>query len=313
MSAAGRPAAVATTSVRAGEGAGADTGSSLVPHVDWAAIIAGALLASAIAFVFVTFGSGLGLSAIDPTDREGTSLALVAITVGLWLAWVVVSSFMAGGYLAGRMRRPAHDATPHEVEMRDGSHGLVVWALGVLVAGSLAASGIGGVTGAVASATGSAASSLASGAASAAEGAAGTVPNPMDYVTDTLLRSGEGGDPTTDPAAMRDEIGRIMARSVSDGELAQSDRDYLATLISKRTGVTADVAEERIDTAVQSVDDATAKAKQAADIARKVGIVLSFITAALLVVSAAAAWWAATMGGKHRDEGTDFSRITRWN
>ena len=307
MSAAPREVAVASAAGAGNAGVGA------VPHVDWAAILAGALLASAIAFVFVTFGSGLGLSAIDPTDREGTSLALVAITVGLWTAWVVVSAFLAGGYLAGRLRRPAHDATPHEVEMRDGSHGLVVWALGVLIAGTLAASGIGGAAGAAASAASSAASSVASGTASAVEGAAGAVPNPMDYVTDTLLRSGEGADPTSDPAAIRDEIGRILARSVRDGELAQPDRDYLATLIARQTGVSPDEAEARIDDAVQGARQAADEAKQAADTARKAGIVLSFITAALLVVSAAAAWWAATMGGRHRDEGTDFSRITRWN
>ena len=305
MSASPRDVAVAT--------ARPDAAPAAVPHVDWAAIVAGALLASAIAFVFVTFGSGLGLSGIDPTDREGTSLALVAITVGLWLAWVVVSSFLAGGYLAGRLRRPAHDATPHEVEMRDGAHGLVVWALGVLVAGTLAASGIAGVTGAASSAVGSAVSAAASGAASAAEGAAGAVPDPMDYVTDTLLRSGEGADPTTDPAAIRDEIGRILARSAGEGELAQADRDYLGTLIARQTGVSADVAEARIDDAVQGVRDAAEQARQAADAARKAGIVLSFIVAALLVASAAAAWWASTVGGKHRDEGTDFSRITRWN
>ena len=39
---------------------------------------------------------------------------------------------------------------------------------------------------------------------------------------------------------------------------------------------------------------------------------LSFITAAALVVAAAAAWFAATLGGRHRDEGTDFSRLVRW-
>ena len=228
--------------------AGASTGAAVpadpsVPHIDWPAVFAGSLLASAIAFLFVTFGSGLGLSLIDPTDREGTSLALVAITVGLWTLWVVVSSFLAGGYLTGRLRRRAFDATEHEVEVRDGAHGLVVWAVGVLIAGYLAASGIGGVAGAAGNAVGAAASAAASGAASAAGSAADSVPNPLDYVTDTLLRSDEGADETSDPAAIRDEIGRILSRSVADGELAEGDREYLATLVARETGVPAEQAE----------------------------------------------------------------------
>ena len=299
-------------SAAAADGTSAVPADPSVPHIDWPAVLAGALLASAIAFLFVTFGSGLGLSLIDPTDREGTSLALVAITVGLWTLWVVVSSFLAGGYLAGRLRRRAFDATGHEVEMRDGMHGLVVWALGVLIAGYLAASGIGGVAGAAGNAAAAAASAATSGAATAADSAAESIPNPLDYVTDTLLRSGEGGDETSDPAAVRDEIGRILSRSVADGELEQGDREYLATLVARQTGVPADQAEQRIDQAVASATEAADRAAEAADVARKAGIVLSFITAAALVVAAAAAWFAATAGGRHRDEGTDFNHLVRW-
>ena len=54
------------------------------------------------------------------------------------------------------------------------------------------------------------------------------------------------------------------------------------------------------------------KARQAADTARKAGILVAFLTAASLVICAAAAWWAATMGGKHRDEGVDLSHLTAW-
>ncbi len=153
-----------------------------VPHVDWAAIFAGAILASAIGFILMTFGSGLGLSLVDLDDKEGVSPVLVAAMVGLWTAWVVVSSFMAGSYLAGRLRRRSYDATAHEVDVRDGSHGLTVWALGVLLGGYLAAMGIANVTGVVAS---GAQSAITAGADAISESDA----DPLALVTDQLMRS----------------------------------------------------------------------------------------------------------------------------
>ena len=50
----------------------------------------------------------------------------LAIAAGIWFAWVMVTSFGAGGYLAGRMRRHAGDAKPDEVKLRDGAHGVLV-------------------------------------------------------------------------------------------------------------------------------------------------------------------------------------------
>jgi hypothetical protein len=277
--------------------------SGTAPHMDWSAVFAGALLASAVGFVLVSFGTGLGLSMGGPVG-DGTSPKLVAITVGLWTAWVVVSSFMAGGYLTGRLRRRAFDATAHEVEVRDGSHGVVVWALGVLVAGYLTASGIASLAGAGVS--------VVKGASSVVGGQASSLADPMDHVIDALFRSDKADKASGDPSAVRSEIARLVARSVQAGSLEQADRDYLTAVVSRQTGLDQAQVKARVDGAVASVKDTAEKAKVAAEKARKSAILASFLAAALLLVSAAAAWWAATMGGKHRDEGTDFSHLVRW-
>ena len=73
--------------------------------VDWPAIIAGAVLASAISFVLFAFGAALGLSLTSPYPREGVSATTFGIVLALWVLWVLVSSLAAGGYLAGRLRR----------------------------------------------------------------------------------------------------------------------------------------------------------------------------------------------------------------
>ncbi len=113
-------------------------------YVDWAAVLGGAVLATAISFVLFTFGAALGLSLTSPFSGEGISIVAFAVAAGIWVLWVQVLSFMAGGYVAGRMRRRAHDCSEHEVDVRDGVHGLLVWATGALAGAVLAAATLGG-------------------------------------------------------------------------------------------------------------------------------------------------------------------------
>ena len=274
--------------------------------VDWNAIIAGGVLAVAISFILLTFGSAIGLSLTSPYEGESRSLAFLGAASGLWVIWVQVSSFIAGAYLTGRLRRRLPDATPHEAEVRDGSHGLLVWALGVLVGAMFAASVATGVASTAASAVSSATQAVGSGVSTLAQSA-----SPMQYWVDTLFRSNNPQAPenAADTAA---QAGQILARSAMQGSISAEDKTYLGQLITNRTGLAQPEAEQRIDQVMASLKSAADQAKAAADRVRRAAVMVAFVTAASLVVSAAAAWWAAGMGGRHRDEGTDFSHLVRW-
>lgn len=265
-------------------------------YMDWAAVIAGSVLASAISLVLLTFGAAIGLSMTSPFEGEGASGPLFVIALGLWLLWVIVSSFMAGGYLAGRMRPRVGDATKQEVEARDGAHGLTVWALGILVAALLTAGGISGVL--------RGGSQVAGSVAAAAGEDGGT--DPFDYAVDIMFRSttGDTVSPEETNSAKREVI-HILTRAAAKGELSGDDRAYVRRLVAQRTGL----APADVD---QRVDEVLATAKQAAETARKAGVLLGFLTAAALLAGAAAAWWGASTGGRHRDEETDFGRMLRW-
>lgn len=285
----------------------ADAATGALPSaVDWPAIIAGGILATAITFILITFGSAIGLSLTSPYEGAGRSLTFLAVAAGLWVVWVQISSFIAGGYLAGRLRRRLPDATPHEVEVRDGSHGLLVWAVGVLVGAMLAASVAGSVASTGAAVVSAATQAVGSGAAQVASGA-----NPMDYAVDTLFRSDNPANPA-DSQASGPEAARILAASAAQGSISADDKAYLARLIQARTGLAQPEAEQRIDSVMTTMKTAADEAKAAADTARRSGIIVAFVTAASLVISAAAAWWAAGLGGRHRDEGTDFAHLVRW-
>ncbi|MEO6396296.1 MAG: hypothetical protein ABIO40_10355 [Devosia sp.] len=282
-------------------------------YVDWAAIIAGIALASAISIVLLAFGSALGLTFVDFRNLGGTAPVWAAIAAASWLLWVEVSSFMAGGYLTGRMRRRFADATEHEVAVRDGAHGLLVWA-GALVLGAVIA--VGGL-GAAFNAVGSAAATVTTAASNVADDAAEAV-DPNAYFIDTLFRrpATSTGPATTLPAVASDsdfrgEAGRIFAAAAVSGELPAEDRTYLGQLVATNTGMTTEEANARVDQVVTAIDNAKAQAAAAAENARRVGVLVAFLTAASFLVSAAGAYWAASMGGRHRDEGTVFADVFR--
>ncbi len=264
-------------------------------YVDWPAIIAGAVIATAIALLLMTFGSAIGLSLTPLIDGERSAVVAV-ILVGLWVLWIAVSSFMAGGYVTGRLRRRLFEGTPHEADVRDGLHGLVMWAAGTLISAVLTVLSLTGLVGAGTAAVSAAGSVVES----VAEGAAGN-----EALVDRLFRGGEGR--TTVPGGIRDEVGRILDGS---GEgIVEDDQSYLAGLIAERTGLPEEEATARITALNDELAAAAQAAEEAADLARRVGIITAFLFTVALVVGAAGAWWAAGVGGRHRDEGTDLSRM----
>lgn len=274
-------------------------------YVDWPAIIGGIVLASGVSVVLLTFGAALGLSFTAVAERPGSYAVGMGIGVGLWFIWVQVSSFMAGAYLTGRLRRRFHDSTEHESDVRDGAHGLLVWGGAIIVGALIATSGLGVVTGAVGSAASTATTAVAQAVPS----------DPNGYFADSLLRPANGTTTTatgaTAPAGdVNGEVLRILANAGSD-EVSADDKAYLGSVVASRTGLNEAEANARVDTLLNNYYEARTQVAEAAETARKVGIIAAFLIAASLLVSAAGAYWAATAGGNHRDEEVEFDHFFR--
>ena len=271
-------------------------------YVDWPAIFAGILLASAISVVFISFGSAIGLNFLD-FDGEGASPIWIAIAAASWFLWVQISSFMAGGYLTGRLRRRHFDATEHESDVRDGAHGLLVWAGAAVLGTIIAVGGIGAVV--------STAGNVVATATNAASNAADVNVDPNAYFIDTLFRSNQPAA-GADISAVRDEAGRIFTQAaLGDGTIAADDKTYLANVVAANTGLTPEEASARVDQVAASVEDARQKAIEAARIARNTGIIGAFLIATSLLISAIGAYWAAQKGGNHRDDEVIFADVFR--
>jgi hypothetical protein len=260
-------------------------------YVNWGAIIAGALLASIYSFVLLTFGAAVGLSLTSPFEPGGAAGWGMLLAAGLWLLWVQVTGFGLGAYVAGRMRPRLGDASEHEVEVRDGVHGLLVWAVGALLGVTIAIHATTSVIGAAGQAIGGVASTAAQSPAS-------------QTLVDSLFRT-NGAAPSQANEAIRAEAGRILASAAASGSLSTEDRAYLGRVVASQTDLTPEQAEARIN-------QLTTQAAEAAKQAKHTAVITGFITAASLLISAVAAWWAADLGGDHRDRNVDLSRYGRW-
>jgi hypothetical protein len=267
-------------------GISVETGNP-IHYVDWGAIFAGVFISLAVSSVFLAFGSAIGLSVTSFHPSASAPVVGLVIAAGLWLLWVQISSFIGGAYVAGRMRRRIGDATAHEVEMRDGAHGLILWAVNIVIGAALASwIAIAGISGAIGTASDAGA---------------------MDYYTDKLMRSDAVAGTTAVAADTQynAQIGRILAKNAAARTFDETDKSYVVREISARTGLAEADAQKRLD-------DTLATLKAQAETARRYGVLFAFLTAASLLISGLAAWWAATAGGKHRDEGVDHSHLSRW-
>src|SRR5262245_45224074 len=84
-------------------------------YVEWGAVFAGALTASAISFVLLTAGGAIGLSLISPyADESYTKTA--ASVAAFWSIAVPILAFLIGGYVAGRLRSARAEASADEVQ-----------------------------------------------------------------------------------------------------------------------------------------------------------------------------------------------------
>jgi hypothetical protein len=290
-----------------GPGVAVATADTVRTPFSWSAAIAGALAATAVAIILIALGSGIGLSFASPYG-SGPSATTLTIAAAVWLVMAQSMGFATGGYLAGRLRSPAHDAIIGETTFRDAAQGFVVWALGV-VAMVVMVGTLGLVTAGTTAAVVTSAAPAAAETARNDQNPATQTSATMDYFLDLMFRPG-----SNDPAAggtapanrqplsaeTRAEVSRILGRSVAQGKLDDADRAYLAQIVSARTGLPQDAAQQRVAMVETKAREAV---KEAADKTAKAGAYFSFWSFMSLLFGGVAATLGGILGGQLRDEG----------
>jgi len=266
--------------------------------VCWGAVIAGAIVACASTLLLTAFAVGGGLTVISPWEGEGLSATTISVVAGIGLVAMAIIASALGGYITGRMRHAWEDIHEHERYFRDTGHGLVTWALATLLTATVLAG----------AATHIAAGASAGSIPAAGAGAAAASSSMGDRYVDILLRGTPNpstpqqlGTNATAPNSggnandSREEVSRLIAPAMRrTGEVSAADRTYLAQVVSARTGLPQDQAQQRVDQTIT-------QAKQAADQARKAAAKAAMWLAASLLAGAFAAMLGAIEGGKLRN------------
>ncbi len=252
-----------------------------VSYIQWGPAIAGALAAAALAFVLHSFAAAIGLavSSTAPTWRD-SSMALQLLS-GLYLVLTAIAAFGVGGYIAGRMRTP-RPGSADEIEFRDGTHGLLAWAIAIVLTVLMTMGAAQSLTRLVAP---------SAGGPGTAQSVAGE--NLIAYDLDRLFRA-ERRPQNADLTYARSEAARILLTSAGHSGMTGDDRAYLIQLTASNTGLSPADAQKRVDAIVAQARDNIRKA-------RRTVVILAFMAGAAALVGAAVAWFAAGAGGRHRD------------
>jgi hypothetical protein len=300
----------------------------------WPAIFAGAFVAVSVSLVLLTLGSGLGFAAVSPWQGHGISATTFTVTTAIWLILTQWFSAALGGYIAGRLRTKWVGTHTHEVFFRDTAHGFVTWSVATVFVAAVLAGSVSSMVGGGLHAMGGAASAGAQmgGPPGGMPGGPGAEPGMMPggmpggppaaltYEIDKLFRPGTGSasmataggatgsasqagsgnvDTDSDP---RVEAVYIAFHAMSTGDVSAADRTYLAQRVAAQTGLSPNDAQARVDAFVSDIQTAEAKAKTAADKARKAAAEASIYLALSMLVGAFIASISAALGGRLRDE-----------
>ena len=285
-----------------------DTAIDAVSGVSWAAVFAGAFVAAAFSLALVALGAGIGLVSVSPWSSNNPSVTTFTVLAAAWFIAVQLFASGVGGYIAGRLRIGWAGVHTDEVFFRDTAHGLLVWAVGAVIAAVLLALAAGSAFSGAAHLAGAATEAVGSAAGQAAGRTASAMGDPSGYFSDMLWRSDHPAQ--GDQAAATAEGGRILSRALYNGDLPAGDKTYLAQLVASRTGMSQPDAEKRVadvfDQAQKAKQQAADKAKEVADATRKTGVGVALWAFISLLVGAFSASYMATVGGRQRDEAPLF-------
>src|SRR5271156_7230569 len=167
-----------------------DTAINTVSGVSWSAVFAGAFVAAAFSLALVALGAGIGLVSVSPWSSNNPSVTTFTVLAAAWFIAVQLFASGVGGYVAGRLRTGWAGVHTDEVFFRDTAHGLLVWAVGAVIAAVVLASAASSAVSGAARLAGAATEAVGSAPGQAARQAASATGVPTAFFSAMLLRRG---------------------------------------------------------------------------------------------------------------------------
>jgi hypothetical protein len=231
--------------------------------ISWGAVLAGGLLALALAATLNILGAGFAALSVDAGARASLDAGTFTIGAAVWMVLVYAVALFVGGYTAARLSGTFSDT--------DGVlHGLSVWAIVFLVSAMLLGNIVWGVASSAVQATGQVLGGAASAVSTAARRAMPAVtPEALVVRAQDALR-GTGQPPqqmTTDQRGAA--MATLLHRRIANGAFTPGERARLNALVAAEAGITEQEAAERVQAAEteaqQAVQRVEVEARAAAD------------------------------------------------
>lgn len=285
-----------TDSMARGEAAVAlpEGGHALPSRISWGAVLAGGVIAAAVAATLNVLGAAIGATTVDAVGRATPAAATLGIGAVVWMVIANTIALAVGGYTAARLSGSADDT--------DGVlHGLAVWAIAFLVSAVLLGNVVAGVVSTAASTASSAVGSAASGVSSAVSAVAGQAsPEALLQRAQDTLR-GTGNDATAMTTEQRGtEIALLLTRRAANGTFTGEERSRLNALVAAESNIPAEEAARRVQTvedqARRTAAEAAERARVAADATARAASMGAFGAFAALLLGAIAAVFGARRG-----------------
>jgi hypothetical protein len=268
--------------------AAALSGAALT-RASWPAIFAGVVLVLAVEVLLAMLGAGVGLGLVNPNAGGTPDASSFGIGAGLWWFVSTIVALVFGCYVAARLAG---------VDTRfDGVlHGLVIWALALLITIYLLTSAIGGVIGGAFSVVGGTLSAAGQGLKAAAPqiaSAAGVTPDVVQQQAQAYLQPTNPDPATMSSQDAQKETARLVPDLAAGGDRAKQAKDRIITIMAAQLKISKDEATKRFDDAQSQLSQTKAQAvqtaKNVADKSASAASYASILAFAALLIGAVAA------------------------
>jgi hypothetical protein len=124
-----------------------DIRSVMINRIAWGPVFSGVAVGLVVQFVLNLVGVGVGVASLVPDTTGNWAVANLSLGTAIWWTVSGIIAFYCGGYAAGRL-------SGDPVESTAGWHGLVSWAVSIIVLSGLVMAGTGMAMGGMLNTTG---------------------------------------------------------------------------------------------------------------------------------------------------------------
>lgn len=229
-------------------------------RISWGAVLAGAVIAIAIHLILSLLGVGIGLSTVDPGAGGTPAASNLGIGAGIWWVLSNLVALVIGGYIAAHLSgvRGRGDGI---------IHGVLTWAVTLLVTIWLLTSAVGGLIGGAFNIVGSTLSAAGQGVAEAVPQVAeatGFSPDQIQERAEGLLRPDTPANINDPETARRELVAALTTMTTGSDQEVRQAREQAITIVSQQAQISPQQAEQRIAELQTQIEQTAGQASETA-------------------------------------------------